>query len=226
MKTQNNYEYRVKIVIIGPQAVGKSSLLSALCNETFSTEHITTIGVDYGTISLKKENKQYRLCLWDTSGNKIFMPITRGYFNDSIVCIIMFDLNDISTFQQANEWYHTYIDKCPNTIIILVGSKVDKIKKSLTQESYTYGLIGKKLIDDFVHKNHLIYMEISSLTHYNITELKNTIIDNINEKISCGILKPNETVNLTMYKINKYSTNKQHIKHGKHKENIGCCIVL
>ena len=92
MSSGNEFEYRIKIIIIGPMAVGKSSLLKAICNESFATEHVSTIGVDYGTISLKKESKQYKFCLWDTSGNKTFMPITKSYFNGSVACLLLFDL--------------------------------------------------------------------------------------------------------------------------------------
>ena len=230
MNSRNEFEYRIKIVIIGPVAVGKSSLLKVLCDESFTTEHVSTIGVDYGTISLEKEKKQYKFCLWDTSGNKSFLPITRSYFNGSVACLLLFDLNDPQTFQNAIEWYHKYRYKCPDNLVILIGSKVDKMYKtcSLYKNSpLTYGKIGEDSVRQFIEEYQLPYIEVSSLTGQNVSELKDLIINDINLKITTGKLKPNETVGLSIHKIEKgYAKPYKHNpKKKKPKEDIGCCTI-
>jgi small GTP-binding protein len=235
MNPKNGFEYRIKIVIAGAVAAGKSSILRALCNERFTSEHITTIGVDYGTITLKtndnkKERRQYKFCLWDTSGHKSFMPITKSYFGHSTACILVFDLTDMNSFTESIEWYEYYVSMCPGNTVILVGTKVDKINKSeIKQENakLTYGFIGEDKIKDFINDD-IPYLEISSFTKQNITELKDLIINDVNTKIVNGQLVPNTTIGLTMHKLenNEPSPYKYNPTGKKQKESVGCCTLL
>lgn len=229
MNLENEFEYRIKIIIAGSIASGKSSILRALCNESFMTEYSSTIGVDYGTVTLKNENIQYKFCLWDTSGNKIFMPITKSYFNSSIACILVFDLTSKKSFTETIEWYHHYNNICPGNIIILVGNKLDKIKnKNEDNTSLTYGTITEPIIRNFIDTYSIPYIETSALTKQNITELKNLILSDINAKILSGNLKPNTTIGLTLHKIDngstlpyKYESNPQ-----KTKDGLACCSII
>lgn len=41
-----NYDYLVKLLIIGDSGVGKTCLLLRFCENTFHTSHLTTIGSD------------------------------------------------------------------------------------------------------------------------------------------------------------------------------------
>lgn len=236
MNPKNGFEYRIKIVIAGAIAAGKSSILKALCNERFTSEHITTIGVDYGTITIKekekkKGNRQYKFCLWDTSGHKSFMPITKSYFGHSAACILVFDLTDMNSFVESTEWYNYYLNMCPGNSVLLVGTKVDVINKSEIKKDNaepTYGYIGKDKITDFTNKFNIPYLEVSSLTKQNITELKDLIIDDVNSKILNGHIVPNTTIGLTMHKLEDKgpSPYKYNPKAKKEKEAVGCCTIL
>ena len=57
-----------KVIIVGPQAVGKSSILFRLSEAKFNTAYFSTIGVDFTTYSSQINNKPYSLQIWDTAG--------------------------------------------------------------------------------------------------------------------------------------------------------------
>ena len=57
-----------KIILVGSQSVGKSSILSQVINSTFPQNYQATVGIDYHTHTFKVGNALYSLQIWDTAG--------------------------------------------------------------------------------------------------------------------------------------------------------------
>ena len=57
-----------KIVIIGDQHVGKTSILSRYKYEVIETAYAPTVGIDFLTKNVFLEDKTIRLIMWDTAG--------------------------------------------------------------------------------------------------------------------------------------------------------------
>lgn len=63
--------YEIKIVLLGDEAVGKSSLVQRFCTGKFEDKHITTIGEAYIQKDVKLKNGDIlKLYIWDTGGKK------------------------------------------------------------------------------------------------------------------------------------------------------------
>ena len=61
---------KVKILLLGESAVGKSSLLAQYCDSNFSLGHMPTIGIEYKQKMLHlNNNKSVKVQLWDTAGH-------------------------------------------------------------------------------------------------------------------------------------------------------------
>jgi small GTP-binding protein len=225
---KNTYdEYRIKVVIAGPSASGKSSLLSSICGLTFPIEYRSTIGVDYGTVICKKEDKEYKFCLWDTSGDKTFMPITKSYFSYSIACILVFDLTIPSSFYNAIKWLDEYKKISPNNYVILVGNKLDKIFNSLipvVTDKLTYGKIGETEIRNFTQQNNIPYIEVSAKTKQNVSDLTHLIMNHINLKITQGELIPNQNTGLTLHQISRDEIGPYQKRNNK--PDLACCNIM
>ena len=66
-----NQEIKVKafkIILVGTQSVGKSSILSQLINSYFPGNYQATVGIDYHTYVVKVGNESFSLQIWDTAG--------------------------------------------------------------------------------------------------------------------------------------------------------------
>ncbi len=61
-------DYLFKIVIVGNQGVGKSSLFLRFCDNNFIENYLTTIGVDFRFKMLDVDDKTCKLQIWDTAG--------------------------------------------------------------------------------------------------------------------------------------------------------------
>jgi small GTP-binding protein len=66
---------KYKIVLLGDQHVGKTSVIDRFINDRFETTYSVyliiiqaTIGIDFLVRNLSYQNKNYRLQLWDTAG--------------------------------------------------------------------------------------------------------------------------------------------------------------
>jgi Ras-related protein Rab-1A len=83
-----------KVIIVGPQAVGKSSILFRLSEAKFNTAYLSTVGIDFKTYATQVGDKQYSLQIWDTAGQEKFRSLTSTYYKGSQACICVFDLAD------------------------------------------------------------------------------------------------------------------------------------
>jgi small GTP-binding protein len=58
----------LKYLVVGDSGVGKTSLLVRYCEDTFQTEYLSTIGVDFKIKRIMIDDCQVTLNIWDTAG--------------------------------------------------------------------------------------------------------------------------------------------------------------
>lgn len=64
----NEFDYTLKIIIIGDSGIGKSSIMTRYHENKFFENHIPTVGVSYASRILLVENLKIKLQIWDTAG--------------------------------------------------------------------------------------------------------------------------------------------------------------
>jgi len=94
-----------KVLIIGDQFVGKTSMVARYCLNKWLPNYKATIGADYAVKSIKWSNTEtVRLHLWDIAGQESFRAMTRTYFRGASGCVILFDVTDRNTFEHTRDW--------------------------------------------------------------------------------------------------------------------------
>ena len=86
------------------------------------------------------------LSIWDTVGQERFRNLTKNYYNDIQGAIIVYDINNKESFQQADFWYKDLQDNAPkNILIMLIGNKTDiRNEQSISwAEGKNYGDLKK-----------------------------------------------------------------------------------
>ena len=63
----HKYDYLFKLLIIGESGVGKTCLLLRFTDDSFTANHLTTIGIDFKIKIINFANKSIKLQIWDTS---------------------------------------------------------------------------------------------------------------------------------------------------------------
>jgi len=124
-------EYSFKILVIGPAAVGKSSLIRRFVNNKFSLQYQFTIGVDFMSKIVEYEPDQTaRQAIWDIGGQDRFKMLRRNFYDGAHGALVVFDLSRAQTFSQMKKWtfdmYQIIQKKVPTVIL---GNKVDLISE-------------------------------------------------------------------------------------------------
>ena len=123
---EQDYDEKIKLMVLGDSNVGKSSILTKYCKNQFLSKYITTIGIDFQIKYLNINNKRIKVQIWDTAGQERYRVVTKNYFNTSNGFIIIYDITDRSSFNNINNWMdqiESFIGK--EVKCILFGNKND-----------------------------------------------------------------------------------------------------
>lgn len=66
--SQPDFDYTLKIIIIGDSGVGKSSLLIRFNENKFFDNHMSTIGINHASKTVVIDGIKIKLHIWDTAG--------------------------------------------------------------------------------------------------------------------------------------------------------------
>jgi len=137
----DHYDYICKAIVVGDSGVGKSSLVQSYVNNVFTDHYISTIGVDFLTKSIKKDDSIIKLQLWDTAGQERFRPIVNSYYRGTNVIILVYDCTNLESFENLQMWYEeikNFINK--TTPILILSNKNDIIDKKIVtyDQGYNY----------------------------------------------------------------------------------------
>ncbi|KAF9030682.1 ras-domain-containing protein [Hymenopellis radicata] len=143
---------RTKIVLLGDQSVGKTSLITRFMYDTFDN-----------TKTMYLEDRTVRLQLWDTAGQERFRSLIPSYIRDSSVAIVVFDITNRQSFLSTTKWIDDVRSERGNdVIIVLVGNKADlSDKRQVTLEEAT----AKATQLD------ILFMETSAKAGHNVKSL-------------------------------------------------------
>jgi small GTP-binding protein len=88
----NNPLRKFKLVFLGEQSVGKTSLITRFMYDSFDSTYQATIGIDFLSKTMYLEDRTVRLQLWDTAGQERFRSLIPSYIRDSTVAVVVYDI--------------------------------------------------------------------------------------------------------------------------------------
>ena len=165
-KKQESKEFEIKICLLGDVNVGKTSIASRFCKNSFNDNYINTIGGAYQQQNITLNNGvKIKLHIWDTSGQDRFRSMTNLYYRDAQVAILTYDVTNEQTLESLNYWLNELNDKVEvdNMVLCLAGNKndVDASKKTVPTSK------GKA----FAEEHNMIFYETSAKTGAGVKEL-------------------------------------------------------
>jgi len=139
--TDNHYDHIVKCIMLGKKGVGKSSIVSKMCQinspslttttrDESEKEIDPTIGIEFSAFTFTTLNDaNIKFQIWDGSGNDIYKESIIRYCEGIDVVVFTFDMNDVSSLNEVIEWSTLLKERhkftSDNAIYILVGNKLD-----------------------------------------------------------------------------------------------------
>ena len=128
-----------KVVLVGESAVGKTCIISRFISGAFDSNVSSTNGASYASknVQYDKLGKNLLLDVWDTAGQEKYRALTKFFYKDAKVAILVYDITRYDTFKSIKEfWYEQVKENGPKNIVIgIAGNKCDLYEKEEVNEN-------------------------------------------------------------------------------------------
>jgi small GTP-binding protein len=128
-----------KVVLVGDSGVGKTCIISRYISGAFNQNSPSTNGASYASklISFEELKKTISLDIWDTAGQEKYKSLTKFFYKDAAVAILVYDVTNKNSFESMkNFWYGQIQDFGSKNIILgVAGNKCDMYEKEEVNEN-------------------------------------------------------------------------------------------
>ena len=164
-------EERINIMTLGNSEVGKTCFILKYTENFFQELYLTTVGIDFKIKNETINNKQYKLFLYDTTGQEKYKSIALNIIKNAQGIILMYDITNKNSFESIPEWIRSIKDaKGDNFPMILLGNKLDKEDIRIVSEKD-----GKDLAKEY----NMEFFETSNKDGTNIQEAGKALVNEI-----------------------------------------------
>ncbi|MHA1466629.1 MAG: Rab family GTPase [Promethearchaeota archaeon] len=168
--------FKLKVLLTGAAAVGKTSLVQRFIKNRFAANYKLTVGVDILTKDVEFGPSEIAtLSIWDIGGQQRFEFIRSTFYKGAAGALLVFDLTREQTYTETRKWL-TEIRQFAGSDIpfVLIGNKLDLIED-------VGEVIDRDEARSFAEGEGSIYIETSAKSGINVdesfTELTRRIIE-------------------------------------------------
>lgn len=151
-----------KVVVLGLQGVGKTSIILRYVGQVFSRHVSPTIGASFFTCRMTVNEYHVILQIWDTAGQERFRSMAPLYYRNANAAFLVFDVTNYESFLIMQGWVEELQRNVEEPIVMcIMGNKIDlNVKREVDEkEALQYAiLIGAS------------YFETSAITFEGIEE--------------------------------------------------------
>ena len=128
----------LKVVVLGVASVGKTSIINRYCNNTFREDSVSTIGAGFFTHSIKINDTEVTLMLWDTAGEERFRSVAPSLLRGSNGLVLVYDVTNVQSFNELEIYlemflYAVNVNAMSSMPVLLLGNKTDLGKPAITE---------------------------------------------------------------------------------------------
>ncbi|XP_071765537.1 ras homolog family member Ua [Centroberyx gerrardi] len=168
-------ERRVKCVLVGDGAVGKTSLVVSYTTNGYPTEYVPTAFDNFSAV-VSVDGQPVKLQLCDTAGQDEFDKLRPLCYTNADVFLLCFSVVSPASFQNVPEkWVPEIRRHAPLAPLVLVGTQCDlreDVKVLIDLAKYRERPVDPADARDCAAEiGAVAYMECSSLTQKNLKEV-------------------------------------------------------
>ena len=162
-----NGDVKIKILILGDVAVGKTSFLYQYVEDYFPEGYISTIGVDFKNKIIIKNNTTINLQIWDTAGQERYRSLSKSFMKDADGIFFVYDITNKNTFDHIKIWLEESNSANTQFKKMILGNKKDL--------SDTNREVSSEKLNKYYNNANIMGMEVSARTGENVKEAFDTL---------------------------------------------------
>ncbi len=133
---------KLKIVLVGSNAVGKTSLANRYTRNLFSNRYINTIGCDFYIKNIDFRGEEYKLIIHDIGGQLEFREFRKKYMDNADMVMVIFALNERGSFE-IDDYVADVLTMPTKATWAIVGNKTDLVEKDKVDLSPINAVVEK-----------------------------------------------------------------------------------
>ena len=117
----------IKLVLLGESGVGKTSIIGRYVKNEFNENCGSSSTMSYVGKKLIKNGVKIQLNIWDTIGQERFRSLSKLFFNDTKIVVLVYCIDNKKTFENLDYWYNLYREQLvvEDTVLGLIANKSD-----------------------------------------------------------------------------------------------------
>lgn len=120
------HSFEAKIVVLGAQGVGKTSVVLRYIGEGFNNCVSPTIGAAFFSSRIVVGDCRLKLQLWDTAGQERFRAMAPMYYRQANAALLVYDTTSLHSFADVKHWVLELKKNVDTPLVMCVlGNKCD-----------------------------------------------------------------------------------------------------
>ena len=153
--------YRMKLMIVGKQAVGKSTIVARLHNKEIGNKSTVCIDISEWKYAPANNKKTFHFSIWDFAGQEEYYATHQCFLSKRSLYLLVWNVTEGDAgVADLKPWLNNISVRAPDSCIIVVGTFLDKVSEEDRQS-------GK--IDDLLRKVEELTRQYRRLVVTNIT---------------------------------------------------------
>lgn len=112
----------LRVVTIGEEAVGKTSITSRLIDDKFNPYEPGTVGASYQQYSETIDSHRVEIQIWDTAGQEKFKSLSPIYFRNAAAAVCVFSLTSRTSFANIKSWIDSFHDVAGTQALVYIAA--------------------------------------------------------------------------------------------------------
>ena len=146
---------KIKLILVGGQAVGKTSLINQYLDKTFTENYLMTMGSDKTIKKINIEGKEVSLEICDTVGQPDYRAVNKIFMKNSDIALIVYDITNRESFEELTNWIYS-VNQSNNNKNVIFGIAANK------SDLYEQKVVNKKEGEEFAKNNNILFFETSA----------------------------------------------------------------
>ena len=214
--------YHMKMMLVGKQAMGKSTIVAQLHNKDIGNE--STVGVDVSEWKYAPayNKKTFHFSIWDFAGQEEYYATHQCFLSKRTLYLLVWNVTEGDAgVADLKPWLNSISVRAPDSCMIVVGTFLDKVSEEDRQSGKIDELLRK--VEELTRQYRRLFVTNITVVGLkgrmeNVAKLKDYIYNaaadyKIKNQYVMGHKIPSSYHALN----NKLSTIQQLVKEGKHK---------